>query len=194
MNLVDTASANVPTPAWTGFTVLPRGELAPGPRAITSREGIADRLRAAAFAEIQAREAFAWAAAHFEDAPSACRTAWKGLALAEDRHLNWLLRRLEELGFRSDERPVSDHLWVSLRSCTRADEFAHLIARAEERGRKAGERFREAMAVVDPISSAIFGKIADEEVEHIRLADRYFRESEFAGKLGEGANRAEVRH
>ena len=63
MNPAETVIVNVPTPEWTGFQVLPRGELAPGPRAITSREGIADRLRAAAFAEIQAREAFAWAAA-----------------------------------------------------------------------------------------------------------------------------------
>ena len=172
---------SIPTPDWKGFNVVPRGNHAPGPRAVNTREGVLDRLRAVAFAELQARESFYWASEHFKaEAPDACLRAWHGLGLAEDRHLNWLLRRLEELGGKLDERPVSDQLWVSLRSCKQADEFAHKMASAENRGRIAGERFVQGMKAFDPISAEIFRKIAEEEIEHIRLATRYFPGSAFA--------------
>lgn len=162
------------TPDWSPFVVLPRDVRAPAPRGIETREGIGDRLRTAAFAEIQAMHAFNWGAENFEDAPSSLKTAWRGLALAEERHLGWLLKRMEELGIDVKERPVSDWLWVSLVSCKTASEFAHFMASAEERGRQAGVRFRDALAKIDPISADIFGRIADEEVEHIRLAEQYF--------------------
>lgn len=162
------------TPDWGEFQVVPRGKHAEAPRSIQTPQGVADRLRAAAFAELQAREAFDWAASYFEDAPPSARTAWRGLALAEDRHLKWLLNRLSELGFGISERGVSDQLWVSLRSCATAKEFAFYMASAEERGRRAGERFHEAMLEKDPKSAEIFRKIAEEEVEHIALATKYF--------------------
>ena len=161
-------------PNWGDFRLAPSGEHGAAPRSIHSREGIGDRLRAAAFAEIQAREAFLWAADTFEDAPSRLRTAWRGLAAAEDRHLGWLLARMKELGIEITEKPVSDSLWHSLMSCKTAQTFAVYIANAEERGRLAGVRFCQAMAQVDPETSRIFGRIAEEEVEHIALAFRYF--------------------
>ena len=173
--------AHVPTPDWGLFQLISRGEHAPAPRSMDSKEGVLDRLRAVAFAELQAKEAFLWAASHFAgQAPDACLRAWHGLGLAEERHYGWLVTRLEELGGKLDERPVSDQLWVSLRTCTQADEFAHKMAGAEDRGRRAGERFVEGMKKHDPISAEIFRKIAEEEVEHIRLATRYFPASPFA--------------
>jgi uncharacterized ferritin-like protein (DUF455 family) len=162
------------TPDWSPFAVLPRAERAKGPRAIVSREGIGDRLRAAAFAEIQAYYAFLWAAARFDDASATLRANWRGLALAEERHLGWLLDRMAELGIDVRERGVSDWLWASLVKCASAREFAVYIANSEERGRLAGVRFGEAMRIVDPVSATIFGKIAEEEVEHIRLAAKFF--------------------
>jgi len=162
------------TPDWSPFLVIPREERPKGPRAITSREGIADRLRAAAFAEIQAYYAFLWAAERFTDAPDALRLNWRGLALAEERHLGWLLSRMEELGMEVRERGVSDWLWTSLMKCTSAKEFSIYIANSEERGRLAGVRFAEAMRTVDPTTAEIFGKIAEEEIEHIRLASKFF--------------------
>ncbi len=161
-----------------GFQLAAPGAHGDAPRGVQSREGIGDRLRSAAFAEIQARDAFLWAAETFVDAPLALRTAWKGLALAEDRHLQWLLNRMKELGIGIADRKVSDQLWVSLTSCQTASEFAHYMASAEERGRKAGVRFQEAMAQVDPTTAEIFGKIAEEEVEHIALAYRYYPREE----------------
>jgi uncharacterized ferritin-like protein (DUF455 family) len=135
---------------------------------------VGDRLRAAAFAELQAREAFDWAAGTFSDAPESLRKCWRGLALAEERHLGWLLKRMTELGIDVAERRVSDQLWLSLTSCQSAKEFALYMASAEERGRKAGVRFHKAMLKHDPVTAQIFGKIAEEEVEHIQLAIRYY--------------------
>ncbi len=162
------------TPNWSPFKLAPAGAHAPAPRSIDSPEGVTDRLRAAAFAEIQAREAFNWAADRFEDAPESLRSAWRGLALAEDRHLNWLLARMKELGTDPAAREVSDHLWHSFMRCETARDFAQYMANAEERGRKAGERFHAQLLKSDPESARIFGQIALEEIAHIELAQRYF--------------------
>ena len=164
------------TPNWEPFLILPRSERSKSPRAITSKDGIGDRLRAAAFAEIQAFYAFNWAAETFADAPPLLRQNWRGLALAEERHLGWLLARMAELGIDPKERGVSDWLWVSLVECKTAKEFAVFMASAEERGRLAGVRFHQAMMPFDRVSAEIFGKIAEEEIEHIRLSERFFPE------------------
>jgi hypothetical protein len=96
------------------------------------------------------------------------------LALAEDRQYGWLMKRMDELGVQPKERKVSTMLWESFMKCQSAKEFALYMANAEERGRIAGERFRLGMKSVDPVTAEIFGKIAEEEVEHIRLAHRYY--------------------
>jgi uncharacterized ferritin-like protein (DUF455 family) len=168
------ARGEVLTPDWAPFRVMPRDQRPEPPRSLQFYEGIGDRLRAAAFAEIQAREAFLWAARQDWDASLALRSAWKGLALAEDRHLGWLLKRMAELGFSVAEREVSDQLWVSLTTCDSARDFAHYMASAEERGRRAGERFCKALEGRDPETARIFGQIAEEEVAHIELAEKYF--------------------
>jgi uncharacterized ferritin-like protein (DUF455 family) len=162
------------TPDWSPFRLAGPGQGPEAPRSIHTRDGVGDRLRAAAFAEIQAREAFLWAADRYTDAPPALRAAWRRLALAEEKHLGWLLARMAELGIDVRERRVSDQLWHSLTSCATARDFARYMASAEDRGRRAGERFHEAMQSNDPVSAGIFGQIAREEVEHIALAERFF--------------------
>ncbi|GEM_PF-1635986 len=140
-----------------------------------TREGIGDRLRAAAFAELQAIHGFRWAADRFTQEVSAeLRLDWLRLAQEEEKHMNWLLARLEGLGIPLRERPVSDFLWRSFLTCTSARAFCHYIAGAEERGRDAGLRFAKRMQQFDPISAEIFGQIAEEEKSHIELAYRYF--------------------
>ncbi|MDE2293081.1 MAG: hypothetical protein KGL53_13450, partial [Elusimicrobia bacterium] len=86
------------SPDWSPFAVCPPGALPPPVRPVGTPEGVADRLRSAAFAELQAREAFRWAAESFSDAPEELRAQWRALALAEDRHLGWLLGRLAARG------------------------------------------------------------------------------------------------
>ncbi|NDD91310.1 DUF455 family protein, partial [bacterium] len=110
----------------------------------------------------------------FLDASEELRTAWKKLASAEDLHLSWLMTRLADLGFSAEDRKVSDQLWVSLTACPSAEEFSLFMATAEDRGRRAGERFYQELRERDPVSAEIFRKIAEEEVEHIRLAETFF--------------------
>jgi uncharacterized ferritin-like protein (DUF455 family) len=134
---------------------------------------VGDRLRSAAFAELQARTAFLWAAERFPEAPGPLRDAWLRLAAEEDKHLGWLLARMDEIGADVAERPVSAQLWESFISCTSARQFAQWMAGAEERGQEAGERFARRLGGVDSVSAALFAQIAKEEAGHVALAKRY---------------------
>jgi uncharacterized ferritin-like protein (DUF455 family) len=155
---------------WDPFLVCEPEEFAAAPRGISTPEGLGDRMRIAAFAELQAREAFRWAADTLLDADDKTRAAWRRIAGDEDRHLQMLLGRMAELGIRPDERAVSDRLWRSLRACKNTRDFAAYMRTAEERGRAAEESFRRQFARRDPVTAAIFGRIADDEAEHIALA------------------------
>lgn len=157
---------------WSPFLVCPDSERAPCARSLQTPEGLGDRLRTAAFAELQAREAFLWAAGRFEDAPAALREAWRALSAEEGKHLGWLLARMEELGLRPDERPVSARLWSLLSACATPAEFSAKMKTAEERGRSAERSFQASLAQSDPVTAEIFGRIADEEDAHIALAER----------------------
>jgi uncharacterized ferritin-like protein (DUF455 family) len=159
---------------WEPFDVIQSGGFNEPPRPLGTKEGLEDRLRSAAFAEIQAREAFLWAAEKFTDAPFELREAWKKLAIEEDKHMNWLLNRMIELELNVKSRKVTLRLWHSFMACQTAKEFAVYMASAEERGRKAGERFYISLKNEDPVSAEIFRKIAEEEKEHIALAERFF--------------------
>ena len=170
-----------PTPDWAPFDLITDGSRGEVPRPLQTAEGVADRMRAAAFAEIQAREAFLWAADRFSQGPGAAPEAllnvWKQLAKAEDKHLGWLLERMAVLGFDVRGRKVTDALWHSFMRCESAEAFCVFMANAEDRGRKAGERFEAELRSRDAVTAEIFGKIAREEIEHIALAERFYPEA-----------------
>lgn len=161
---------------WRPFVLCPASERPAPPRPIATPEGVGDRLRTAAFAELQAREAFDWAAARYAAAPEGLRRAWEGLARAEDRHLQAILGRMDALGVRVEERAVSDALWRSLTGRPDAASFALWMRRAEERGRTAEERFASLLSATDPATARMFAEIAAEETQHIAVADRWFPE------------------
>ena len=158
---------------WDPFLVCEPDEYAPAPRGINTPEGLGDRMRVAAFAELQAREAFRWAADTLLDSDDELRAAWRRISDDENRHLQMLLGRMAELGVRPEARPVSDRLWRSLRACQNTAAFVAYMRTAEERGRAAEESFRRQFAERDPVTAALFGKIADDEAEHIALAARF---------------------
>lgn len=158
---------------WSPFVVCPPQEEAPRPRGFSTPEGLGDRLRVAAFAEKQAEAAFHWAAEAFPDAPPALRDAWRRIGAEEGRHLGMILERMAQLGVAVDARPVSDRLWRSLRACVAAPEFVAKMRAAEERGKTAEESFRRNLAARDPVTAELFGRIADDEAEHLRAADGF---------------------
>ena len=170
-------------PDWRPFRLCAPGEKAPTPRGMSTARGVGDRLRTAAFAERQARDAFAWAAERYEDAPAGMRAAWRRLSAEEDKHLGWLLRRMEQLGVDVAERPVSDALFRSLLACADWRSFASFMAAAEDRGRAAERHFQSALAQSDPETARIFAAIADEEEGHIALqaTDRITRPEQDRG-------------
>lgn len=158
---------------WEPFVVCPPEQYAPGARGMGGPDGLGDRLRTAAFAERQAFAAFLWAAETLTDASEELRAIWRRIGLEEEVHLNLLLGRMKELGVKVGERPVSDRLWRRLTQCKTATEFAAAMREAEARGRAAEESFRRSLAERDPVTAAIFGRIADDEAEHLAVADRH---------------------
>ncbi len=156
---------------WAPFRICADGEKAPEPRSLSTREGLGDRLRFVAFAEKQAHHAFALAAESFEALPDEARSLWRTLAREEKKHMDWLLARMEELSVDVAERPLSLALWRSFDRCATPDEFARFMANAEERGRVAGEKFHETLLRFDPVTAALFQRIAEEEKDHILLAE-----------------------
>lgn len=157
---------------WRPFDVCSPDEYPPAPRGLNTPDGLGDRLRVAAFAELQAREAFRWAADTLPDVSEDVRREWRRIASEEDRHLQLLLGRMAELSVDPAARPVSDRLWRSLRSCRTSREFVVYMRAAEARGRAAEESFRRQLADRDSVTAAIFGRIADDEAEHLAFADR----------------------
>lgn len=160
---------------WAPFVVCDPSGRAPGPRGLNGPDGIGDRLRTAAFAERQATEAFFWAADRFADAPAELRKVWRRIGAQEREHLELLLARMKELGVEVSARPVSDRLWRSLSACADYREFAVLMREAERRGQAAEESFEKALSVSDPVTAAIFARIAADEAEHLALADSYLK-------------------
>ncbi len=145
------------------------------PRPLSSTEGIVDRIRIAAFAERQAHYAFLEAARIFADVvPYELVLAWKTIAEEEAKHEKWLLGRLVELNQDVAELPVGLGLYNSFCKCETARDFTIYISDSEEKGRLAGVKFVEALKYRDPLSAKIFLDIANEEVEHISLASKYF--------------------
>jgi len=166
---------DVLTPDWSPFLVLPRQERAKKPRPIQTLGGLCDRVRTAAFAELQAYHAFNWASDRFLlEAPHGLPDLWLSLAQEELGHLSSLLSLLEKLGEKPSDHAVSDWLFVSFMKCQSAREFAVFMASAEERGQKAGLRFESDFSKSHQEASELFGKIARDEQRHIDSAYTYF--------------------
>jgi uncharacterized ferritin-like protein (DUF455 family) len=140
-------------------------------RPMQSPEGVADRLRVVAFAELQARDLFFYGRERFAGrVPGGWERDWERFSRVEDRHAQLLLDRMARLGTDPGARAVSDKL---SRLCRMAEDpvlFLFLLSGAEERGMEAGFTLEEQMRKIDAESAAIFGLIAKEEVEHVNSA------------------------
>jgi uncharacterized ferritin-like protein (DUF455 family) len=163
---------------WQPFVICGPGEKTPYARSLSTPEGLGDRLRFVAFAEKQAVHAFLIASETY-DVPEAVRQIWRTLSREENKHLNWLLERMKELGIDPAGRPQSMSLWQSFDRCETPAEFANFMANAEDHGRIAGEKFYQTLIGIDPITATLFKRIAEDEVEHIELAKAVFQLGSF---------------
>jgi uncharacterized ferritin-like protein (DUF455 family) len=140
-------------------------------RGLASPEGVADRLRLVAFAELQARDLFTYGLEHFSGkVPQLWLDSWAAFAKVEERHAQMLLDRMLELGVDPGAKTVSDKLSRLCRAAAEPVLFLFLLSSAEERGMDAGFILGEQMRAVDPLSADIFARIAAEEVEHVKMA------------------------
>ncbi|MBI3557751.1 MAG: ferritin-like domain-containing protein [Deltaproteobacteria bacterium] len=160
-------------PQWAPFHVV-ESAAPPAPRDVKTLEGRGDRMRAAAFAELQAVVAFGWAAEFFQDSPKELREAWRTLVAEEKQHYEAIMKRMQELGIDPAGRPVSARIWESLKSCETAEKFARYMANSEERGRQAGIRFVSEISGADPTTAGIFAKIVEDELDHMALVARFY--------------------
>jgi uncharacterized ferritin-like protein (DUF455 family) len=145
------------------------------PRPLHLIEGIVDRIRVAAFAERQAHYAFLEAIRIFgKEVPEDLVRSWERIAKEEAKHESWLLGRLTEINQDVAELPVGLGLYNSFCKCKTAREFTLYISDSEEKGRNAGLKFVEALRERDPKTAEIFLNIANEELDHILLAAKYF--------------------
>ncbi|RLB64508.1 MAG: hypothetical protein DRI90_04415 [Deltaproteobacteria bacterium] len=159
---------------WEPFDLCAPGQRPPRPRDIGRLEGLGDRLRTAAFAELQAVHAFTWAVSRFEDLPEGLGEDWRRQIPQEERHCALILERMAELGIEVGAVPVSPRIWESVRDCQTGKQFCLYIASAEERGRQAGIRLCRALQDTDPKTCAIFQSIVDDEEAHVALAATYY--------------------
>lgn len=158
---------------WSPFVVCGVDDFPPASRGLGGPHGLGDRLRTAAFAERQAFAAFQWAAQTIGDASQEMRSAWRQMASEEEGHLQLILGRMAELGVSVSERPVSDRLWRWLRTSHGAKEFSVRMLEAEARGKAAEDSFRRSLSERDPVTAAIFARIADDEARHLALGERF---------------------
>ena len=157
---------------WSPFTICKDGEKAPALRSLSTKEGLGDRLRFVAFAELQAVHAFRSAAEIFNDAPEEVRELWLSLANEEEKHLHLLLDRMRDTGVDPAERPQSPAIWKSFDHCKDAPAFAKFMASAEDWGTSSGEKFHQTLLSIDPETALLFKRIAEEEKLHIEMAAR----------------------
>ena len=160
-------------PDWFPFTIAQDGARGAKIRSISTPDGLGDRIRSAAFAELQAIHAFEWARAKFTEVPGWLSDGWDRVITEEKNHLGWLLSRMETLGVDPGGRTVSIRLWNTLERSTSAGEFCFWITEAEEWGRKAAHAIAPQISARDPETAAIFERIALEELFHVALGKRY---------------------
>ena len=157
---------------WEPFQVKDKADKL---RSVRNVEGVKDRLRVVAFAELQARDGFLWGIERFPLAEKEWREYWQTFSQMENRHAQLLLDRAKELDLILSDRAVSNALFKSFLSASSPETFFYLMATAEERGMEIGLSMVESVRSVDRKSAEIFCLCAEEEVEHITVAKRLLK-------------------
>jgi uncharacterized ferritin-like protein (DUF455 family) len=178
----------------------PELAIVPGAAArVPSLEGWADPeqrrriVHALANHELQAAELFARALLAFPDAPAELRRELAGVLREEQVHTRLHIRRLEGLGGRFGDHPVSGLIWRRTAVARSPAEFLAAMSLTFE---NANLDHAPAVAAVarrhgDEATARILDRIAEDEVRHVALGRRWL------GRLaepGESLWRAYLRH
>ncbi len=141
--------------------------------------GRATLLHAIAHIEFSAIDLALDHALRFPTLPPAYYVDWLGVAIEETRHFRLLRDHLRSLGHDYGDFPAHDSLW-RMAERTAGDVLARmaLVPRLmEARGLDATPPIRERLASVgDTRATAILGVILRDEIGHVGLGDKWYRQ------------------
>jgi uncharacterized ferritin-like protein (DUF455 family) len=127
--------------------------------------------------ELQAIELMAFALLAYPRAPRAFRGGVLATLRDEQRHLALYLARMEALGGRFGELPVSDNFWSKARDMATPLHYVAALSLTFEGGNLDRAPFYEEVfrAAGDEESAALMRTIHDDEVEHVRFGVTWLR-------------------
>lgn len=129
-------------------------------------------LHAFANHELQAVELFAWALLAFPDAPRSFRDGCLGILQDEQRHLRMYVARIEALGGRFGDEPVSGHFWRKASRIRTPLEFVCTMGLTFEGANLdfAQEHAAAAHAAGDDATADVLERVHRDEIAHVRFA------------------------
>ena len=128
-------------------------------------------LHALANHELQAVELFAWALLRFEEAPEGLRSGWRRVLGEEQCHARLYMRRLEELGGRFGDHPVSGYFWKHVPALGTPLHFICAMALTFENANldHAVDIAATARRVGDEATARVLERVHEDEIGHVRL-------------------------
>lgn len=132
-------------------------------------------LHALANHELQAVELFAWALLAFPDAPARFRRGLAAILGDEQRHMQLYVGRLEALGHRFGDFPVTGHFWNHLDQMKDPRGFVCVMGLTFENANLdfARDYARAARAAGDPDTARVLDQVHADEIRHVRFAWRW---------------------
>ncbi|HTE51202.1 MAG TPA: DUF455 family protein [Kofleriaceae bacterium] len=132
-------------------------------------------LHALANHELQAVELFAWALVAFPDAPPRFRRGLAAILNEEQSHMRLYMGRLEALGRRMGDFPVTGHFWNHLGQMSTPLQFACVMGLTFENANLdfAQDYAEAARAIGDVDTAAVLDRVHREEIRHVRFAWRW---------------------
>ncbi len=134
-------------------------------------------LHALANHELQAAELFAFALLAWPDMPRAFRVGCAAILGDEQRHLRMFVERLEALGGRFGDEPVSGHFWNQVDRLTTPLEFVCTLGLTFESANLdfSLEHADAARQAGDAETARVLRIVHDDEVDHVRFAWVWFQ-------------------
>lgn len=129
-------------------------------------------LHAFASHELQAAEIFAWALLAFPDAPRSFRDGCVRIVGEEQAHLRLYAARIEALGGRFGDHPVSGHFWRKVPSIRTPLQFVCTMGLTFESANLdfALEYAAAARRAGDDATAAALDRVHRDEIGHVRFA------------------------
>lgn len=135
-------------------------------------------LHALANHELQAAELFAWALLAFPDAPAEYRRGLASILDDEQRHTRMYIARIEALGHRFGEFPVTGYFWKKAPNILSPIDFVAAMSLTFENANldHTVEYAAAARAAGDEKAALVIERIGRDEVEHVRFGWRWLNE------------------